>query len=125
MNRRGFFGQFSKGAAATVLAPMVAFAPMAADDPDDFTVNGYRVKWSGWNQRPDQNVTCGMWLAKHGTQDLQWVSTTLGQCYPNRDWEVVDMTLAHDWPLITTFSSDADRTAVKARALIALREKLA
>lgn len=127
MNRRSFlagFGVVAAGAAAIVVAPQVAATGETAVHPDDFMHHGYRVKWSGFYDKPDQNVVCGRWHARHGTKDLQWVSTTLGQCYPSRDWEAVDMTLAPGWSITTGFSTDAERAAVKQRALDALMVKL-
>jgi len=114
MNRRGFL----KGAAGVVAGAAAVAAVATPVQADNLTHNGYRVKWRDFVSPPNQNVVVGMWLAKHGTRDLQWVSTTLGQCYPSRDWEVVDMSRADDsWPLLTVFSTDAERAPVKARAL--------
>ena len=78
------------------------------------------MRWKPFASPANQDVQVGAWLAKHTTKDLQWVSTTTGQCYPSRDWEVMDMTIARDWPRVTGFSSPKELAAVKQRALDAL-----
>lgn len=125
MKRRGFL-QAVGGVGAAIAAGGVGVAAMKAPalNPDDFMAHGYRVKWREFMPQPAQNVIVGMWHAKHESQDLQWVSTTLGQCYPSRDWEVIDLCRKGGWPLLTGFSTDAERAAVKERARTKLLRKL-
>jgi hypothetical protein len=128
MKRRGFLQAIGGvGAAMTVGATTAdvtaSTAPVAVDDRPH-TVGGYRIKWRDFQTRPDQTVLIGMWHAKHRTQDLQWVSTTTGQCYPSRDWEAVDLTCRAGWPLLTIHSTPEECAAVKQRALVALLERL-
>lgn len=121
MNRRGFLTRIGGAAVAVGSAGAIAAQASPATNPDDFTHNGYRVKWRDFQSVVDQNVVCGMWHAKHETKDLAWVSTSLGQCYPSRAWEKVDLTLQRGWPMLTIFSTAEERAAVKSRALDALR----
>jgi hypothetical protein len=121
MNRRGFLGGLATGVAGIAGAVAVKVVPASGDT---FMHNGFRVRWKDWITPPNQDVPIGMWFAKHTSKDLQWVSTTLGQCYPSRDWEVVDCTLARDWPQLTGFSSEQEKAAVKQRALEVLIAKL-
>lgn len=125
MNRRGFLKGLG-GATAAVGAVMVV-PNVKAGTPfsgDEFRHAGYRVKWRDFEEPINQSVLIGMWRAKHDTQDNEWASTTLGQCYQTRAWEVIDMSRANGWPLLTTFSTDAERAAVKDRAKAALLAKL-
>lgn len=125
MDRRNFLRRAGGMGGAAVLVGATAAATAVADQAaEDFTHNGYRVKWRGWISPSNQNIVYGMWIAKHESQDLEWVSTTLGQCYPTRDWEALDLTCAPNWPRLTIFSTDADRATVKARARKALLEAL-
>lgn len=117
MNRRSFFAKAGGAAAVVVAGAHVGSEPRMADELEH---NGYQIKWRDWNAPVNQNVVFGMWLAKHRSQDNEYVSTTLGQCYPSRAWEVVDTTLARDWPRLTIFSTEAEKAAVKKRALDAL-----
>lgn len=129
MNRRNFL---TMAGGVGALVGVGAAATRAESEPkastDDFIHRSFRVKWRDWMVSANQNVPIGMWIARHESKDLQWVSTSNGQCYPSRDWEVVDLTLARGWPLLTLFSSDADRAEAKDRArttlLVALDECL-
>jgi hypothetical protein len=123
MNRRKFLRGFGAAAAATGIAGavIVQASPKApARGVDDFDHKGYRVKWREFGEPVNQAVVVGMWRAKHYTQDNEWVSTTLGQCYMSRAHEVVDLTKEDGWPLLTTFSSEAEREVVKQLAKDAL-----
>lgn len=124
MNRRGFLSRLGGTGAAVVAAGVTGIdAPHA--QADVFTHNGYRVIWRDWVTPANQNVMVGMWLAKHDTIDQQWASTSTGQCYPTRDWEVVDVSRAEGWPRLSVFSTPEERAAVKQRALDALLAVLA
>lgn len=122
MNRRGFL----KGAGSAVvgIAAVAVASKAGAADADDFTHNGYRVRWGGWQVPANQDIKFGTWYAKHVTKDLAWASTTLGACYPSRAWEVVDTTLYRGWPRLDGFSTDAEFAAVKQRARAALLDAL-
>lgn len=125
MNRRGFLKGL--GGAAAAVGAVAALPNVKAGTvfgADDFECNGYRVKWREFAEPINQSVLLGMWRAKHYTQDNEWVSTTMGQCYQSRAWEVVDLTRADGWPMLTTFSTDAERAAVKERARLALVAQL-
>jgi len=121
VNRRGFLG----GIGAVVAGgAALALPKVAAAHPGELEHNGYRVQWADFVTPVNQGVMFGVWRAKHKTKDLQWASTTLGQCYPTRDWEVLDLTRARDWPMLTTFSTEAEKAEVKERARKALFENL-
>lgn len=124
MNRRGFLGRIGLAAAAGAAAKAATALPASSSQPDDFVHNGYRVKWKPWATPANQDVQVGAWLAQHKTEDLAWVSTSTGQCYPSRPWEVFDFTLEPGWPRITGFSSEKELATVKARALGALMEQI-
>lgn len=118
MNRRKFLKGFSVIAtAAGATAAGVKESPSAeARRVDDFDHDGYRVIWREFAAPVNQDVMVGVWRAKHYTQDNEWVSTTLGQCYMSRAWEVVDLSRAPGWPVLTGFSTEAELAVVKQRA---------
>lgn len=121
MNRRGFLTRIGGAAVAVGTAGAIATQASPAMNPDDFMHAGYRVKWRDFHESsPTTSTLVGFWRAKHESLDLEWASTTLGQCYPSRAWEQIDLSRANAWPVLTVFSTDAERAAVKQRAKDAL-----
>ena len=120
MKRRGFVS-----AAALVLtggvisrAGIEAVADESLDPPDDFTVCGWRVAWSGWREPANQNAVLGTWFAVHPDHESGWASCTMGSTRPYRELEVIDMTyLREHGALITCFSTEAERAMAKRDAL--------
>lgn len=120
MNRRGFLGGFGTAVGTIAAAAALQTGGTPSVPPDNMVRNGYNILWRDFTSPVNQNIIVGFWCARNDKDDNHYVSTTLGQCYPSRDWEVIDLTLAKDWPHLTIFASPEERAEVKRRAFDAL-----
>lgn len=76
---------------------------------DRFRWNGYDIEWRGWREPANQFVTVGSWSAANS--DTWWVATTMGACHRYREFDMIDMSRRHGWPILRAPDDDAKRAA--------------
>lgn len=118
MNRREFFRRgVGAGAGAVVRGGVPPGIPH-----DSLDYRGWTIRWSGWQQSPWQDLFIGFWFARR--DEVRVYSCTGGVVAPYTVGAALNVTSRHDWPWITSESTEHDRIGVKARAYNQLMQYL-
>ena len=120
MNRRAMFR-------SALLLPVAAASMAAKPTPaDEHIYKGYRVRWAGWQQPPNQFGSFGYWVAhgdrtRHG-QPVYCYATTFGVFDVAMPTEVIDTHI--EWKDSPVMPEPHERDGLKARALRLLYDHL-
>jgi hypothetical protein len=125
LSRRTFLQRFGIGVGAAALVPSAINAEPTMSD--DFRFRGWRIQWLGWQRPINQAIHFGVWIASR--PDTQgFYATTLGTAWSMNRFDVFDTSYQRDWPNPSLASgeleTDAQRDAVKRRALLLLSARL-
>ncbi len=129
-SRRGLLKRILGGAPVAVVASHAALTSTRNDD--DFTVNGIRVRWTGWKEPANQDVRFGAYVTGPEVtvtdgfypRKVCIASTTLGLISEFPELGVFNTTAMDGWPFSLTLHTHDEFEAAKRRARVAIIDRL-
>jgi hypothetical protein len=127
MNRRDLLKRLGLALPAVVVVPTAVLAvDSKPQTPDDFMLNGWRVKWGGWREVAQMDIKVGWWAAYGGPGDRWHLYSAYpgnASAFPPGAW--FDIACRDDQQIPLPIATEEDLARFKAICLERLKKLIA